>query len=323
MGIKNLNRYLLSHCTEQSIHKIHLKSLANKTIVIDTSIYLYKFIAENTLIGNMYQLITIFQHYKITPIFIFDGKPPEEKRQLLMQRYYEKRDAEQKYNKLYEKIETDESISTEEKQKQMKEIENLKRKFVRIKEQDIQKTKELLDAYGVEYYDAPEEADQLCVLFVKEKRAYACMSDDMDMFLYGCDYVLRGLSLQNHSVLLYDMNSILRELNMDLQLFREIMVLSGTDYNIDEKTSLFETIKWYSKYKKTPTERTFYEWLIENTKYITNYELLISVGRMFVIETYRTSGVFIHFFENPNFQKKVKNLGKIRSILGKEGFVFL
>jgi flap endonuclease-1 len=323
MGIKNLNRYLLAHCSQQSIHKIHLKSLANKTVVIDTSIYLYKFIAENTLIENMYQLITIFHHYKITPIFIFDGKPPEEKRQLLMQRYYEKRDAEQKYNELCEQIDVDESISAEEKQKQIAEMENLKRKFVRIKDQDIQATKELLDAYGVEYYDAPEEADQLCVLFVKEKRAYACMSDDMDMFLYGCDYVLRGLSLQNHSVLLYDMNSILRDLKMDYNTFCEIMVLSGTDYNIDEKTSLFETIKWYSKYKKTTTERTFYQWLMENTKYITNYEMLISVGRMFVIETHRTSNAFVDLFENLGLKKKVKNLGKVRSILGNDGFVFL
>jgi hypothetical protein len=89
------------------------------------------------------------------------------------------------------------------------------------------------------------------------------------------------------------MNSILRDLKMDYNTFCEIMVLSGTDYNIDEKTSLFETMKWYSKYKKTTTDRTFYQWLMENTKYITNYELLISVGRMFVIETHRTSGAFI------------------------------
>jgi hypothetical protein len=60
MGIHNLNRFLLNNCTHESINKKHMKFLSGKTIVVDTSIYLYKFIANNLLIENMYLLITIF-----------------------------------------------------------------------------------------------------------------------------------------------------------------------------------------------------------------------------------------------------------------------
>ena len=80
MGIKNLNRFLLDNCNKKSIKKFHLKQLENKKVVIDTSIYLYKFIADDSLLENMYLFISIMKSYNIEPIFVFDGKPPAEKK---------------------------------------------------------------------------------------------------------------------------------------------------------------------------------------------------------------------------------------------------
>jgi hypothetical protein len=64
------------------------------------------------------------------------------------------------------------------------------------------------------------------------------------------------------------------------------MVLSGTDYNVNDCTNLFETLKWYNKYKNTQNKKTtlgFYRWLQKNTNYIDNYELLIRILNMFEI----------------------------------------
>ena len=52
MGIKYLNRFLKENCSKNSIRKINLNQLESKTIVIDASIYMYKYIAENALIEN-------------------------------------------------------------------------------------------------------------------------------------------------------------------------------------------------------------------------------------------------------------------------------
>lgn len=79
MGIKNLNKVLRDKC-KNSIKMISISELSGKKIVVDISIYLYKYIAENTLIENMYLMLSIFNYYKITPLFIFDGKPPVEKK---------------------------------------------------------------------------------------------------------------------------------------------------------------------------------------------------------------------------------------------------
>ena len=131
MGIPHLNKYLFENCSKQSISKKHLECFKDKVIAIDTSIYLYKFIAENALIENMYLLISIFQTYKITPIFVFDGKAPEEKKELLIQRIIEKNKAETKYNDLKKQLE---NIENEEDKNEISvEMDSLKKKFIRIK----------------------------------------------------------------------------------------------------------------------------------------------------------------------------------------------
>jgi hypothetical protein len=59
MGIKNLNQYLIANCSNKSIQKIHLETLENKIIVIDVSIYLYKFLGEGALMENIYLIIVL------------------------------------------------------------------------------------------------------------------------------------------------------------------------------------------------------------------------------------------------------------------------
>lgn len=323
MGIKLLNRYLREKCTDKSINKQHLSHFAGKRIVIDTSIYLYHFLSECALMENMYLFISILKNYEIEPIFIFDGKTPQEKKVLVKERSQKKKEAEEKYNELVRLKKEGNMDELEDKAIQL-ELEALKRQFVRLRNEDIVKVKELMDAYGVIYYDAPYEADDLCVYFVKSGMAYACISDDMDMFLYGCPYVLRNFSLLNHSVLVYDTKSILDELNIPFNHFREILILSGTDYNINSETNLIETLKWYNQYtsyiKRNKEQNKpyygFYLWLAKNTKYITDLKQLFKTYQVFNNEEIE--------HKNTCFDKEPKKEDKqrIKEIMQQEGFLF-
>ncbi len=107
------------------------------------------------------------------------------------------------------------------------------------------------------------------------------MSDDMDMFLYGCTRVMRHVSLLNHTVIFYNIDGILRELEMPLKHFREIAVISGTDYNTSGSTSLSTTLKHYKEYKQDSIDEPFYDWLVEHTDYIKDYDSLVHVCDMF------------------------------------------
>ena len=77
-----------------------MSKLQGKRIVVDVSIYLYKYETENSLIESIYTMISIFRHYNIIPIFIFDGVAPTEKKELIESRLQKKRTAENEYYKL-------------------------------------------------------------------------------------------------------------------------------------------------------------------------------------------------------------------------------
>ena len=324
MGIKNLNRFLLDNCSKKSIIKTHLKQFANKTIVIDTSIYLYRFMNDGVLLENMYLLISIFKSYHITPIFVFDGKPPVEKRELLYQRRVEKKTAEEYFNALQNEIDTGVFVTAANKIAALQQMDILKRQFVRIRDTDIRKVKDLMDAYGVVYFDSFGEADNLCAFFVKTGKAWACMSDDMDMFLYGCPVVIRQLSLLNHTISIYNTESILVDLQMTKQDFCEIMVLSGTDYNIHEDTSLIETIRWYNDYNRYRTAFVgnnylrFYIWLLKNTKYIKDYRSLLETYKIFQLDNY----IELEQWRNIDVVEKLVNMKDLKKIMEGEGFIF-
>jgi 5'-3' exonuclease len=92
MGIKYLNQFLKDNASN-SIKLCRLSELSGKKIAIDISIYMYRFASDNSLIENMYLMLSVFRNYNIIPIFIFDGKPPVEKRELLKKRKEDKQEA--------------------------------------------------------------------------------------------------------------------------------------------------------------------------------------------------------------------------------------
>jgi len=320
MGIKNLNQYLLKHCSPSSIQKIKFETLKHKTIVIDISIYLYKFMTYGNFMENLYSLLSIFKYYLITPIFIFDGKPPPEKWALLKKRRWEKKDAEAKYAELQNSV-LHNDISLHEIENEMEE---LRKKMVRIKQEDIKRAKELMDAFGLIYYDAPGEADQLCAYLVNGGIAWACLSDDMDMFLYGCPRVLRNLSLMNHQVMLYDTHRILDDLNLSSEDFLEIAIMCGTDYN-DGYHSLHKTLLLHNEYKQNMKDHAstsgFYEWFIKKSQ-VDETMNFKKICNMFDLKNNGDLEKFSQSFKK-EVSEKHANIFKLKEIMREYGFIFL
>lgn len=257
MGIHQLNRFLQNNC-KNAVKKKHFKELTGKTIVIDASIYMYKYAKEMCIIEGIYKMITIFKHYDITPIFIFDGKPPVEKYEILDNRREKKRDAEYKYNKL-KSILQKRGKSSEDINRDSRLI-NYKNIFVKVYKTDIEAVKTLIRLFGLEYYTAVSEADKLCASMVINNKAWACMSEDMDLFVYGCPIILRYASFINQSCIVYDFNKIVNILGVDKKMFVEMCICTGTDYNngIDNIYNIYKNVRMIKKYN---TEFSIYEWL--------------------------------------------------------------
>ena len=313
MGIKYLNRILRSQCSD-AIQETHLWNLRNKKIAVDISIYMYRFKTEDALIENIYLMVSLFKLYKITPIFVFDGKPPEEKYPEIRARKDLKKRSEENYHKLIESL--DECDDPYIRQEIITNIDKEKRNFVRLTKQDLQDVKDLFDAYGMTYVIADGEADELCVKLVKKKMVYGCLSEDMDMFVYGCDRVYRYLSLLNNTLIVYDMKKILEILDLTQTQFREICVLSGTDYNngID---NIYMALKIHKRYIKSKETIDFYKWL-EREKYIDDYPKLLSTYLMFDIK----HAPIQENVKKIQFVNKRVQKSELREILKKDGFIF-
>jgi 5'-3' exonuclease len=330
MGIRHLNKFLRNRCPE-SILYTNIADLSGKKIAVDISIYLYKYEADGLLLENMYLMLSIFRYYNLIPIFIFDGKPPQEKKALLLKRREDRVQAIEEFDKLKDLLQN--TMEYDDKQEIIANMDQLKKQIVQISRDKIEKVKQLIRAYGATYYDAPGEADELCASLVIKNQVWACLSEDMDLFVYGCTRVLRYFSLVGHSVVLYDLKGILRELNMTHKEFKEICILSGTDYNLhvsDDNSknivNLDNTIKHFSKYKYKKEKKnecvniTFYEWLHNTSDYINDLELLIKINKMFDLNDEHNN---LDVFKTIKIVNGPIRQDEITDIMKEDGFIFV
>jgi len=216
MGAKLLNSFLKAKFPN-TIQRKHWKCLHKKKIAIDTNNYMYKFLSENNLIGGFINMCTMLRYYNIIPLFIFDGKPSKIKTKELKERKKVKIEAKEIYDN--SKYLTDKA-----------KIE-LRRKFVNVTENETNIVKELITAYGMKYMNAPGESDELCCKLVNINKVYACLSEDMDMFIYGCKRVLRCYN-DNNYIYLYELDLILCNLKLSLKEFKYLILVSNVEENI-------------------------------------------------------------------------------------------
>lgn len=320
MGIKNLNTLLNESCGD-IIVKYNFEKLRDKTIVIDTSIYLYKFKGNTNLFGYMYQMLLLFKKYNICPIFIFDGKPPDEKKDLLDKRKKNKNMYEKKIKIIKNNMNNIDYNNAILKKLHLKLL-SLKKRTVKITKYDINNIKKLFTLCNIIYFDARGEADVLCANLVKNNIAWACISDDTDLFVHNCPRVLRSIDMINETILFYDTKDILSKLNLSYKEFLMICIATGTDYLLNKckKFNIYYMIKLYHFYKSDDNNKIhFYKWL-QHRNIITDYTLLFYIELNFTYENNNISK-YKKILENKNIINT--NKVDINNFLKDYNFIFI
>jgi flap endonuclease-1 len=319
MGIPKLNKWLLDHCSPQSIQKQHLELFINKRIAVDISIYLYRFLIDGRFMEQLYLFLAILKYYCIRPVFIFDGKPPIEKNATIQKRKLEKREARDLYAILEQQLL---AATTESEKNSIKlKMQMARKKMVKITWEHIDNAIELMTAFGYEYYLAPHEADQLCVHLSQTGDVWAVLSDDMDLLISGCSRVLRAFNMNSHEVILYDTAAILSDIKMTPEHFREMVVLSGTDYDVSHTKPMI-TIKrafeLYSQYIADSKSEMFHEWL-DAQGIITSSEFVKLCGLFDISNSKDELNVFL------DRNKKIckVSISTIKTIMRRYKFIFL
>lgn len=267
MGIRLLNRFLKESC-KRNVN--HFKQLENKKVAIDIYNYIYRFLGNNRLLEELDSLCCSFHRYNIRPLFIFDGKNREEKKEELEKRRVQRDVANKEYEKIIAKYE-----KSPKSFKLKKKLTILNRERVKLTKWDIVDVKKYLDLSGMKYVDADGEAEELCTELVNKNKVFACMSEDTDLFAFGCKRIIRSIHFKKETFVMYEMESLLNYLNLDIDSFRMICTLSYNDYtNTNARKHFIYFINLFKLYKEIDDESSsvgFLSWLVNNG-YIMKHE---------------------------------------------------
>lgn len=251
MGVKGLYSYINRHCTENGNGmRRPLSYFENKTLIIDVSIYLYKFkyldMDTETLFDDLIQYLLKFN---IKVILVFDGS------ELTMNYKQNEHDTRRKQKEttkeLIEGIDADltklkYTIDECEDPKSIAELliiqkslvdkkTELEKTITRVSQQERSNIYEHLEntyRNSVEFlYEKSEEADKMMSRIARKNNgAVIVMSDDTDMFLYGSPVVAMDYDHTNQTVNVYNLKTILKCLDMNIHEFIQTCVVTGTDF---------------------------------------------------------------------------------------------
>lgn len=262
MGIKNLNKLLKERCST-GINNISFKKLQNTCIAIDTSIYLYKYSYFGDALKNFERQITHLLSNKITPVYLFDGKPGDEKKELIKKRREQYQGKKEAINQMIERIEeikkeivnideTDENLlqcKKEEIDMLLKQIKKKQRSNIKIDWGMVKELKNMLDEAGIFYFECPGETDLYVKEFFKRNLIQYVITEDLDFLTHQCPKVLYNYKSSSNSCVLYNYNIIIKELGITPTMFIDLCIMFGCDYTgtikgIGHKTA-YKFIKKY------------------------------------------------------------------------------
>lgn len=235
MGIKGLTK-LLADNAPKSMKEQKFESYFGRKVAIDASMSIYQFlivvgrIGTETLTNEAGEVTSHLQgmftrtirllESGLKPVYVFDGKPPDLKKQELAKRYTKRADATEDLN-----------VALETGNKE--EIEKFSKRTVKVTKQHNDDCKRLLKLMGVPVIEAPSEAEAQCAALCKSGKVYAVASEDMDSLTFGAPRFLRHLmdpSSKKVPVMEFEVSKVLEELNLTMDQFIDLCILCGCDY---------------------------------------------------------------------------------------------
>lgn len=225
--------------------EIEIKDLKGKMLCVDAFNALYQFLSTirqpdgtplmdssgnitSHLSGIFYRNISLMTE-GVKLVYVFDGEAPALKRKTHEKRGNIRDVAKDKY----------------EQAKDEEDIELMRKyssQLIRLNDEMIKESKELLNAMGVAVVQAPSEGEaEASYLARVNSNVYACVSQDYDSLLFGTPRLIRNLTISrkrktfggyveiNPEVI--ELEKVFNELGINLEQLICLGILVGTDYN--------------------------------------------------------------------------------------------
>jgi len=222
-----------------------ISKLKGKIICVDAFNTLYQFLSSvrqmdgtplqdsegritSHLSGILYRNVALLS-LGVKLVYVFDGKAPDLKAKTHKKRKEVKDQAKEKY----EEAKQEEDIAA---------MRKYSSQLVRLDDDMVRESKELLEAMGIFVVQAPSEGEAEASYLARTKdEVYAVASQDYDSLLFGAPYLIQNLTLARKrktpsgyievKTLLIKLSDVLEKLEINRDQLICLGILVGTDYN--------------------------------------------------------------------------------------------
>ena len=228
-------------------HPTSLEALGGRTIAVDGNLELYQFLSimrtrdgqplqdsngriTSHLNGLAFRTTRLLVDYDIRPVFVFDGPPPDLKREEIRKR----REARERSQREYETAIAAGDTATAWSKAVMTS---------RLTRAMVEEAKTLLTFLGIPWIQAPSEGEAQASYLTREGHTWATGSKDYDSLLFGAPRLVRFLAVASTEFLptrgrsravppeILDLDENLRALGLTREQLIDAAILIGTDFN--------------------------------------------------------------------------------------------
>src|SRR5882762_5050807 len=254
-------------------HPTSLAALRGRSVAIDGNLELYQFLSimrtrdgrplsdskgriTSHLNGLVFRTTRLIADYDIRPVFVFDGPPPELKREEIRKR----REAREKSRHEYET-----AVASGDSAKAWSKAVMTSR----LTRPMVEEAKTLLGLLGIPWIQAPSEGEAQAAFLARQGDVWAAGSKDYDSLLFGAPRMVRYLAIGSTEFLpsrgrsrfvspeVLDLEENLSHLGLTREQLIDVAILVGTDFNegvkgIGPKTALKRLHEWGSLDRSPP-----------------------------------------------------------------------
>lgn len=248
-------------------HPTTLDALRGRTVAVDGNLELYQFLSvmrsregeplkdsrgriTSHLNGLAFRTTRLLVDYDIRPVFVFDGPPPDLKRDEIRKR----REARERSQREYDAAVAAGDYATAWSKAVMTS---------RLTRPMVEEAKSLLSLLGIPWVQAPSEGEAQAAFLARRGDAWAAGSKDYDSLLFGATRLVRFLAVGSTEFLpsrgrsrsvppeVLELDENLRSLGVTREQLVDVAILVGTDFNegvkgIGPKTAVKYVREWGS-----------------------------------------------------------------------------
>jgi flap endonuclease-1 len=248
--------------------EITFEQLKGKKLAVDSSNVIYQFLASirqqdgtplmdnggnitSHLVGLAARVPNLMER-NIKLAFVFDGKPPVLKAEESQRRRELKEKAQEKYE-------------TAKEQEDTASMFKYSKQTIKLTKEIKEESKEFIQALGLPVIQAPSEAEAQAAFMAEKGDVFAVVSQDIDSLLYSTPILIKNLTVSSKKRVkgnyikinpeIYDLNHVLKTLEINKEQLLALSVLVGTDFNpkgvhrIGPKTAL-KLVKEHKNFEK-------------------------------------------------------------------------